>query len=136
MSGTASRIQHFHRFDIRDFQFCLFRYRFGRFDQILPAFFQITIRVIIQINAPDRVLYHIFHDPIRRKDLCRCRNILCFRFLFVLESGKHLVFLFRDIELVKPTDQFRLPVVFIRDKIRMIQQINKTAFRQDIGRQQ
>ena len=55
-------------------------------NKIFPVLLNIfLVWIVVKVNAPDGILYHILHNPVRRKNLSGSRDVLCFSFLALLE---------------------------------------------------
>lgn len=91
------------------------------------------IRMVVEVDATDGVLYHILYDPMRCEDLCGRSYLISIVFAFLSE---HLVLTLRDIELIEPTDELARLVVFIGDEFGMIQVIDKAILGKDVVWQQ
>ena len=76
----------------------------GRFHQVLHALLNLVgIGVVIQIDTPNGVLYHVFHDPVWRENLRSRRNLV--RCVLALLCKDFVLFL-GDIELIEPANEF------------------------------
>ena len=135
MSRTTSKVSHFQVGQFIVMKNSFSRSRFFRLHEVFPFLLisQSSIGIVIEIDAPHRILYHVFHNPVRRKDLCRGRNFISLKLTFL---GKHLILAFTDVELVKPANQFRRTKLFVGDKLGLVQEVNKAIFSQNIGGKQ
>ena len=57
-------------------------------------------------QTAQRVFDEVAHDPVRGEELGGGRDVLGGDLLVFLQAFKDLVFLFRDVELVEPADDF------------------------------
>ena len=111
------------------------RSRFCRLHEVLPFLLisQSGIGIVIEIDTSHRILHHVLHNPVRRKNLRGGRNLISLKLTFL---GKHLILTFTDVELIKPTNQFGRAKLFVGDKLSVVQEVDKTILHQNIGGKQ
>ena len=102
MPRSTSRITHPQLLRRTDFQ--KIRLRRLRLNVIIHLFNNPRLRVIQQPQPPQRILHQIPHNPMRRKQLRRRRNIRRRNLLILLQPVKHLILLLRDIKLIQPAN--------------------------------
>ena len=106
VAGTASRIAKLDVLGFGNTQ--KIGFDLLRRDVILHLLDQARVRMIEHPQTTQRILDQITHNPVWRKQLGGGGNIFRSDFLVFLKPFKYLVFLFRDIELVEPTDDFHV----------------------------
>ena len=77
-------------------------------DVVLPRLVQLAVGVGLRPQPAHRVLHEVAHDPVRREQLGGGGNLVLAGLVVLLESFHHLVFAFRDIELVQPADDLHV----------------------------
>ena len=132
VARTASKVGTSQLMDVIKLEDAVGRRLLGRLHQILHPLLNLRIRVVVQIDASHRVLHHVLHNPVGRKDLRSCWNILRLRLLALLERGKHIVLLLSNIELIEPAYQFGRMKILLADKGRIVEHTHKATFRQDV----
>ncbi len=106
MPGTARRIQNLQLLRTTDPQEVSLRLH--RSNVILHPRRQIRARIVQKPQPAQRVLHQILHNPMRRKQLRRRRDLQRRRLLILLKPREHLVLPRGNIELVQPPDHLNI----------------------------
>ena len=111
---------------------CLRTFDGGLFYQVFEDVAHEAVGIVVEIDAAEGVLHHVFHNPVGREDLRGRRDLVSFSFLAILKGGKDLVFLLRDIELIEPANQFGVAVIVSIDVCGVVEQVDEIAIDEDV----
>ncbi len=117
-NGKLGKVVHLQRLATR-----------WRINQILHVVLHLAIRIVVNIDAPHRVLHHIFHNPVWSEYLRGWGNLISIVLALFRKSLRLAV---GDIELVKPADKFSRAKIIVLDKCRIVKHTHKATLRQNI----
>ena len=108
----------------------------GLFQIILPLTLQFIVRVSFHPQAAEAVLHHIAHNPVRREELRRGRNLFLADLDVLFEVSKHFILRLAVIVLIQPADDLHLVCpVRLRDQRDHLLK-HTAAAQQEIGEEQ